>query len=87
MNLRKADMPPQVIEALLGFNIRDVETLLSMLAVPTGATAVARVLGISLDAVRKMASGLRAQFPDLEVDPVTDSFFPMGHRPPVRKET
>ena len=85
MHLRKADLPPRVIETLLGFNIRDVETLLSMLAVPTGATAVAKALGISIDAAHKMASRLRAQFPDLEVDPVSDAFHPMGHRPPARK--
>jgi hypothetical protein len=72
---------------LRGFNIRDVETLLSMLAVPTGEAAVAKVLGLSLDAVRKMASRLRAQFPDLELEPVSDTFYPMGHRPPARKGT
>ncbi len=87
MNLRKADLPPQVIEALLGFNIRDVETLLSIVAVPNGAIAVAKVLGTSLESVQKMASALRVQFPDLKVDPVSDVIHPMGHRPPVRNAT
>jgi hypothetical protein len=87
MNLRKATLPQEAIETLLRFNIRDVETLLSMLAVPSGIIAVARVLGIAPDAARDMAARLHAEFPDLEVEPVSDTFYPMGHRTPVRKDS
>ncbi len=80
MNLKNADLPPEAIEALRKLNVRDVETLLSMLAVPTGEAGIAKVLGLSLEAVRKLGSRLHAQFPDVVVDPVSGSFYPMGHR-------
>lgn len=85
MNLTKTDLSADIVAKLRQLNIRDVETLLSMVAVPTGLMAIARVLKLSEDAVRNLASRLRSQHQDLEVTAATGPFHAMGHRPPARK--
>ena len=80
MKLAKTNLSRSVVAALREFNIRDVETLLSMLATPTGLLGISRVLKMSVEAVRELASELQAESPP--VAPAQGPFHPMGHYPP-----
>ena len=84
MNLSKTDLPASVITTLRGMNVREVESLLSMLATPHGLTAIARVLKMPIDAVQKLAPGLHSRYPEIEVTVASPGSTPyaMGHHPP-----
>lgn len=85
MNLSKTNLPPDVVAALRRLNIREVESLLSIVATPTGALAIARVLGMSVQALEDIAEQLKAAFPGIEVVPATAGpIHAMGHIPPAR---
>jgi hypothetical protein len=85
MKLSNTDLSPEIVAELQKLNVRAVESLLSMLAVPTGLAAIARVLKMPEDGVRHLAATLRSQYPDLEVTAASGPFHPMGHRAPMRK--
>jgi hypothetical protein len=85
MKLSRTDLSPEILAELQKLNVRDVETLLSMLAVPTGLIAIARVLKMSEDGLRHLAARLRSQNPDLDITAASGPFHPMGHRVPSGK--
>jgi hypothetical protein len=86
MYLTKTDLPAEMVEKLRAFNVREVEPLLSMLATPTGLTAVAGVLRISLDSTKELATKLQRKYGDKNVEPAIGPFHPMGHRAPTKRK-
>src|SRR5258708_1451414 len=83
MNLADTTLPEGTVMKLRRFNIREVETLLSIVANDRGLIAVSRVLQEPTDAVQKMAARLRAEHPELADTPAAIApIHPMGHRPP-----
>src|SRR5579883_3100822 len=63
MNLSKTNLPADIVTALRRLNIREVESLLSMVATPSGSLALARVLGMSVQAIQDLAEQLKSAFP------------------------
>jgi len=83
MNLSKTNLPADIVTALRRLNIREVESLLSMVATPSGSLALARVLGMSVQAIQDLAEQLKSAFPAIEVVPATaGTIHAMGHIPP-----
>lgn len=87
MNLTKTDLPNDVIETLRDLNIREVESLLSMLASPSGLLAIAQVLKMPVEGARELKTKLHNSFPDLETVPSAREFHPMGHIPPKSRRS
>jgi hypothetical protein len=84
MNLAGTELPEEIVATLRGLNIRDVETLLSMIASPAGLMAIARVLNRSEEEVRLLERRLAESFPEIEVVPAGGDRYPMGHVPTRR---
>lgn len=85
MNLVNTILPPPIVTKLRQLNIREAETLLSILATPTGLLGIARVLDISPEKLKTFAAQLSDQNPELaDVEAATGPFHPMGHRPPKK---
>lgn len=82
MFLSKTDLPPEIVEALRAFNIREVEPLLSIAANPAGLQALARALRLPAESVSDIARRLHTSYP-AEVAAAGGPTHPMGHRPPA----
>jgi len=87
MNLAHTILPEPIVTRLRQLNIREAETLLSILATPTGLLAMARVLGMSPEKLQTFAAQLGDQNPELaDIEAATGPFHPMGHRPPKKPD-
>lgn len=84
MNLARTELPEEIVATLRGLNIRDVETLLSMIASPAGLVAIARVLNRSEEEVRTLERRLAQSYPEIEVVPAGGDRYPLGHVPTRR---
>ena len=85
MNLANTILPAPVVTKLRQLNIRETETLLSILATPTGLLGIARVLDMPPEKLKTYAAELCDQDPELaEVEAATGPLYPMGYRPPKK---
>lgn len=86
MNLAQTDLPLDMVAKLRDYNIRDVETFLSMIDSPTGLIAISRLLKLSIQQISEMSETLKTLNPELVVENASASpRFPMGYRAPLRK--
>jgi hypothetical protein len=76
-------MPQEAVSALHRYNIRDVETLLSIISTPTGLKAISQALGWSADDTRELGQRLVTAHPDLNFSPASLPGRAFGHRPPT----
>jgi hypothetical protein len=85
LNLVNTILPTPIVAKLRQLNIREVETLLSIIATPTGLLSIAQVLGISSEKLKTLAAQMSEQNLELaNVKATTGPFHPMGHRPPKK---
>lgn len=86
MNLAQTNLPLDMVATLRDYNIRDVETFLSMIDSPTGLIAISRLLKLSIQQTREMSETLKTLNPELVVEKASAlPRFPMGYRAPLRK--